>query len=219
MHQLSCVSCRVAAHRPKAECSAEIVLRFPGPLLATACSYCVMANPSMSHTSVHVGSKDCPGPMRQEDQSHSFWTGYQYKCKSHEKEYLKRSEHSTVRAFQLWAIARLILDTLLPLYHMTTGIDAVSFLLAYIPNIAIATATLLMLTFMPRCRQYVVLIISITVVLLAVSGGFIVHVHTGVWLDDAMHSDLARVVARLAGDIDATHDLEVILSPSVHQRD
>ena len=196
------------------------------PFLAAACSYCVMANPCTSCPSVHVGSKDAlssmfedsPGSRFQEEQSRSFWTGYRYKCQSDEKEYFKRYEHSTVRAFQLWAIARLILDTLLPFYHMTSGIDAVVFLLAYIPNIAIATTTLLMVSFMPRCRKHVVLIISITVALLAVSGGIIVHVHTGVWFDQAMRSDLARVAERISDDIDAKRDLQVMLSPGARQR-
>jgi hypothetical protein len=159
--------------------------------------------------------EDSPGSGFQEEQSRSFWTGYRYKCQSDEKEYFKRYEHSTVRAFQLWAIARLILDTLLPFYHMTSGIDAVVFLLAYIPNIAIATTTLLMVSFMPRCRKHVVLIISITVALLAVSGGIIVHVHTGVWFDQAMRSDLARVAERISDDIDAKHELQVYLKTAL----
>ena len=86
-------------------------------------------------------------------QSHSFWTGYQYKCSQQEEGYWKRHELLMVRAFQTWGIFRLFIDTVLPLTYSWRGL-AGSFFLAFAPNVAITVTTLLMVSCTSRFCGY-----------------------------------------------------------------
>jgi signal transduction histidine kinase len=140
-------------------------------------------------------------------QSHSFWTGYQYKCSQQEEGYWKRHELLMVRAFQTWGIFRLFIDTVLPLTYSWRGL-AGSFFLAFAPNVAITVTTLLMVSCTSRFRKYIVLIISMTSVLLAIVAGVVVHVHTRVWINNAMQSELSKVVNYIAGDPALLQELE-----------
>ena len=121
-----------------------------------------------------------------------------------------------VRAFQAWGIIRLIYDTLLPLSYLSRGL-APSISVAYIPNVVITLIMLLMVSCTSRFRKYIVLIISMAFAVFVISTGVMVHVQTDVLVDNALKSDLPRVVKRLATDPEALQELEDYLKITVSE--
>ena len=165
----------------------------------------VVPSPVSDSATVHV-----------KDQSRPFWTGYQFKCDKQEQEYFERHKLMLVRAFQAWGIIRLIYDTLLPLSYHSRGL-ALSISVAYIPNVVITLIMLLMVSCTLRFRKYIVLIISMAFAVFVISTGVMVHVQTNVLVDNALKSDLPRVVKRLATDPEALQELEDYLKITVSE--
>ena len=179
---------------------------FPSLLCSTIVFYspaCTMASSSSpAHTFVPVVPSPVSDSPTVKEQSRPFWTGYQFKSDNQEQEYFERHKPMLVRAFQAWGIICLIYDTLLPLGYLSRGF-APSVSVAYIPNVVITLIMLLMVSCTSRFRKYIVLIISMAFAVFVISTGVMVHVQTDVLVDNALKSDLPRVVKCLATDPEA----------------
>ena len=141
------------------------------------------------------------------EKSRPVWTGYGFKDQKDDAEYLKQHEQLLVRAIHVWAACRIVFDVVLPFSFLPRDLDA-AFYWAWLPNVALTFATMLVVSCIPRARRYMPLIISITSVLMACGCEGLVRQYTRFWIEQTLRTDLAIVVQQIGNDHSAVHELE-----------
>ena len=92
-----------------------------------------------------------------------FWKGYRFRSSTKEEQYRKQLQPRMVYLCQLWCCCHLVLDGLVPLNSkvLTTEIW-----LSFLPHLALAFTTLLLVSAVPRLRRHIMLIISVAALLM-----------------------------------------------------
>ena len=105
-------------------------------------------------------------PVSLQAECEPFWKGYRFRSSTKEEQYRKQLQPRMVYVCQLWCCCHLVLDGLVPLNSKVMNPTRPQIWLSFLPHLALAITTLLLVSAVPLLRRHIIMIISVAAVLM-----------------------------------------------------